>query len=252
MDKITFIVQARTGSSRLPNKILLPFYQRNTLLDLLINKLKSIDNTEVVIATTTARTDDLIEQKAMEHNVVCFRGEELDVLQRFINAAHLVGARKIIRVCSDNPFLDVYAINELIANVEKSSNSTDYISFWVNGTPSIKTHYGFWTEYVTLKALEIVAKQTDDPLFHEHVTNFIYTYPAIFNLKWIKGPDILLNRTDIRLTIDTYTDFTNAQSIYSELAKYSQYPCIKDVVNYLDEHNEMYASMKSEILKNSK
>ena len=38
----TFIIQARLGSSRLPGKILLPFYENKTILDLLIEKLKKV------------------------------------------------------------------------------------------------------------------------------------------------------------------------------------------------------------------
>ena len=49
---ISFVVQARSGSSRMPNKILLPFYNGKSILDLLIEKLKRVDNTEVIIATS--------------------------------------------------------------------------------------------------------------------------------------------------------------------------------------------------------
>ena len=37
---IYFVVQARSGSTRMPNKILKPFYKGNSILDLLIEKLK--------------------------------------------------------------------------------------------------------------------------------------------------------------------------------------------------------------------
>ena len=37
---IYFFVQARVGSSRLPNKILLPFYNGKNILELLIEKLQ--------------------------------------------------------------------------------------------------------------------------------------------------------------------------------------------------------------------
>lgn len=252
MSKLTFIVQARSGSSRLPRKILLPFYKEKTLLDLLIRKLKSFESANIVIATSTNPDDDEIVQIANKHNVVYFRGLEEDVLKRFIEAAHYVEAKRIIRICSDNPFLDMNAIYELIDVVNLSFENLDYVSFWVNGSPSIKTHYGFWTEYVSLSALEKVARQTNAPIYHEHVTNFIYNHPEQFKIKWIKGPDALLCHTNIRLTIDTSVDFYNAQQIYLELIEKTQYPTIENVVKYLDDHQYIYTSMETEILRNSK
>lgn len=43
-----------------------------------------------------------------------------------------------------------------------------------------KTHFGFWAEYVTLAALELVARKTVEKVYHEHVTNYIYTHPNDF------------------------------------------------------------------------
>ena len=74
-------------------------------------------------------------------------------MNRFISAAEQYNAQKIIRVCSDNPFLDINSIKKLIETINENP-SADYISFNINGIPSIKTHYGFWTEYVTLNTLK--------------------------------------------------------------------------------------------------
>lgn len=101
---ITFMIQARVGSTRLPNKILLPFYQNKCILQLLLDKLRQVDGTNIVIATSKAPQNDAIEHLAKQENVLCFRGEENDVLQRFIDAAHAFDAERLIRICSDNPF----------------------------------------------------------------------------------------------------------------------------------------------------
>jgi Spore coat polysaccharide biosynthesis protein F, CMP-KDO synthetase homolog len=249
---IHFVVQARSGSTRMPNKILLPFFEGKSILDLLINKLKQVQGTKVVIATSVNSNCDVIEEVAGNHNVACFRGSENDVLQRFIDAAEANNAERIIRICSDNPFLDLESINKLVSFVNSQSGCIDYASFMINGTPSIKTHYGFWTEYVTLDALKRVKSLTDESLYHEHVTNFIYANPDKFNIQWIDGPDIIKSHKDIRLTIDTQEDFNNAQRIYSDLCATNLYPSIDQVVSYLDSHNNYYLSMKKQIEKNSK
>jgi spore coat polysaccharide biosynthesis protein SpsF len=174
------------------------------------------------------------------------------VLQRFIDAAEANQANQIIRVCSDNPFLELHSIIKLVSFVNKIQEKVDYVSFMVNGIPSIKTHYGFWTEYVTLDALKRVKSMTCESLYHEHVTNYIYSNSDKFEIKWIEGPDVINTHSDIRLTIDTQEDFFNAQNIYAGVCKGNPYPTIDDIVSYLDRHNNYYASMKSQIEQNSK
>ena len=249
---VYFVVQARSGSTRMPNKILKPFYKGNSILDLLIEKLKQVDDTKVIIATSINPNCDAIEDSAKNHRVACFRGSEDDVLQRFIDAAEANKAEKLIRVCSDNPFLELASIKKLVNAVSGYKRPLDYMSFNINGVPSIKTHYGFWTEFVTLDALKRVKGLTDAKLYHEHVTNYIYTNPDKFNIDWMDGPSIIKTHPDIRLTIDTQDDFSNAQKIYSDLCDNNPYPTIDEVVDYLDNHRDYYDSMKSQIIKNSK
>lgn len=248
--KTAFLVQARMGSTRLPQKVLLPFYNNNCILELLVNKLSQIANTKIIIATSVSSENDVIEQFCKEHSVICFRGEENDVLKRFIDAAEANGVERIIRICSDNPFLELNSIKKLVEVGNKSD--AEYISFNIDGFPSIKTHFGFWTEYVSLDALKKVQRLTDEKLYHEHVTNYIYSNPAIFKVEWIEGPSCLKGRSNIRLTIDTLEDFANAQNVYAELCKVNPYPTINEVVSYLDAHPDSYNAMVQQINKNSK
>ena len=63
--KLGIIIQARQGSTRLPHKIVLPFYGEETLLDIIISKLKKL-NVPIVLATT--HTDEDLELKELiEH-----------------------------------------------------------------------------------------------------------------------------------------------------------------------------------------
>lgn len=249
---VTFMVQARVGSSRLPNKILLPFYEGQTILDLLIEKLQKIVDSQVIIAAPEGIDNDIIADVAKKHMVKCYRGNESDVLQRFIDAAEVFNVDRLIRVCSDNPFLELQAIKNLVTQYERNADK-DYISFRIDGKPSIRTHYGFWTEYVTLSALKKVAKMTSESIYHEHVTNYIYSHEDIFNLHWIDGPEILQKHPNIRLTIDTLEDFNTVQKIYAQIRKENKvYPTIKDIIIYLDQHREYYKLMNKEITKNNK
>ena len=248
--KITFIIQARLSSTRLPNKVILPFWNGKTILDLLIEKLKQFNGCHIILATSDSPANLSLVDVAKNADISCFQGSEKDVLQRFIDAAESQNAEHIIRICADNPFLDASAIEELLHEIQSTENY-DYISFLVNGCPSIKTHFGFWAEYVTLSALKKVCTSTAESLYHEHVTNYIYTNPNQFNIKWLLPAACVENRYDIRLTIDTINDFNNAQTIYSDLSQNNAFT-ISDIITYVDQHTECKTTMKNEILTNTK
>lgn len=245
-----FIVQARMGSTRMPQKVLRPFYGDKCILQLLVEKLVQIEGVKTIIATSIGKENDVIEEFCSQNNIICFRGEENDVIKRFIDAAEANAIEHIIRICSDNPFLELDSIKDIVSKANNSD--VDYMSFNINGSPSINTHFGFWTEYVTLNVLKKVQKLTEEKLYHEHVTNYIYANPDKFKVEWIDGPKCLEGRTNIRLTIDTPEDFVNAQKVYSNLCVVNPFPTIDEVVAYLDEHPETYNSMNQQINQNSK
>ena len=244
------ILQARTGSTRMPEKVILPFYHEQSILDLLLEKVKTL-GVPAVLATTVNPSDDRICSLAEKHEVPVFRGSGNDVLERFIQAARKFSFSKIIRVCADNPFLDLAGMKTLIAKSEESE--ADYLSFQLDGNkPSILTHFGFWAEAVRLDALEKAQQLTAEKLYHEHVTNFIYGNPALFNVKFIQADPLVFSRTDIRMTLDTPEDFEIQQKIFATIIKENPNFGIPEIVGWLDQHPEILELMKQEILKNQK
>ena len=69
------IVQARTGSTRLPNKVLLPFYKEQCILDIVLQKLKTL-RYPIVVATSNNPNDNKIVKAAKRNNVQIFRASE--------------------------------------------------------------------------------------------------------------------------------------------------------------------------------
>lgn len=252
MNDIKIIIQARTGSTRLPQKMILPFYKNEGIFSLILKRLTSIVKKEnIILATSTNENNDVLVDIAKNHGVNYFRGSENDVLQRFIDAADKYNADKIIRVCADNPFLDLEFLNFLLDNFEKSDY--DYMSFSTSkGTPTIKTHYGFWAEAVTLNALNNVKSMTDENLYHEHVTNFIYANPDDFNIKFFNIPEEIESHDDIRLTIDTQVDFDIQKEIFNIVYEKNHNFNAFDVISFLNENQHYMKVMKDEILKNQK
>jgi spore coat polysaccharide biosynthesis protein SpsF len=244
--KTGIVIQARKGATRLPNKMVLPFYQDKGVLELLIKKIKKqYPNTIIVLATTDNKADDELEQIALENEIQCYRGDENNVLSRFIEVGEQYHLKNIIRVCADNPFLDVLHIQELTSKIEEGKY--DYVSYKNNkGTPVIKTHLGLFTEAASLNALKSIAKNTDKKLYLEHVTNYLYTHD--YEIKLLDLPEYFNNTDSIRLTLDTLEDFQLEKALYSKLKDAST----KELIEYIKHDKNIIGKMKEQIIKNTK
>ena len=245
------IIQARTASTRLPGKVLKPFWQQKTLLDILIEKLQMVfRNEDIILATSISQDDKVLIRKAEEHAIKSFAGSEHDVQNRFIECAREYHASKIIRICSDNPFLDISLLRELIEISEKNRNY-DYWSYKdINGIPVIKTHLGLFGEIVTLDALEQAYSRTSDPLYKEHVTNFIYAPGNNFKVFLQPLTHHLIQRGDFRFTIDDHIDFDNLQELYNWYMVNNE--DLSSLIQYIDKSPELKQKMTDNIDKYTK
>jgi spore coat polysaccharide biosynthesis protein SpsF (cytidylyltransferase family) len=239
------IIQVRMGSTRLPEKVLKPFFGTKTILEIVIESAqKNKFGWETIVATTSHKNDDPIYFLCKKLNVKCFRGNENDVLKRFIDAANLFNIKNIIRVCADNPFLDIDLLNELIAAANTNADS-EYIShFTPEGVPSIKTHWGIFAEFTTYNALLRANQLTHEPFYHEHVTNFIYGNPQLFNISKIQMPHWASSEVGMRFTVDTPDDFSIMTDLYKKF-----YPTfnIEKIVSYVKTQPVILAAMDKNI-----
>ena len=245
------IIQARIGSTRLPNKMINPFYKDQNLLEFLLTRLLHGGFKEqLVLAIPSSAENDVLELIASRHNIKVFRGSENDVLQRFIEAAESVNANQIIRVCADNPFLDVSSISSLIKVMKEKG--ADYTAFCLSdSTPSIKTHYGFWAEGVSLNALKKVAALTSEKLYREHVTNYIYTHPAKFITHCCSIPKSIEQEFWCRFTVDTAGDFQRMESLAEDIDDLEKINPER-IIGIASESEVIKEAMQAEIEKNAK
>jgi spore coat polysaccharide biosynthesis protein SpsF (cytidylyltransferase family) len=253
--KTGIIIQARAGSSRLPGKMLMPFYKDLTILDIIIkNLLDYFDADQIIVATTLNQKDNDIENTGKKLGVQTFRGSENDVLSRFISAAEHSGVQQIIRVCGDNPFLQAADVKALSEQYLLSGESTDYMSFaFPDGTPVIKSHLGLFSEATSLQALKKVAGLTGDPLYREHVTNYMYAHPENFNCRFLELPDNLKERKDLRMTIDTLEDFNLMKAIFEDNVSTKGYHIpVSEIISYIYKNKSILSIMANEISRNSK
>lgn len=250
--KLGIIIQSRMGSSRLPNKMTLPFYKGKGIFEIILNRLKEAQlEIPIVLATTDNKRDDCLEEIATKNNIKVFRGSENNVLERFIKTAEENNIQKIIRICADNPFLDLNDLERQINDFKQIK--ADYLSYCKKDkTPTILTSFGFWTEGVTLKALKKAASVTEDTLYLEHVTNYIYKHPKEFILKFKEIDPYFDQNSNIRLTVDTVSDFETAKEIYLNLKKTNSDFKAINIIEFVKTNLRWLKEMKKEIEENKK
>lgn len=240
---ILAIIQARVGSSRLPNKVLLKFGEE-TDLNHVVNRVKRskyID--KVVVATTTSDSDQAIEKLCIESDIPFYRGSEPDVLDRFYKCANHFGAKKgdrIVRITADCPLIDAEVIDRVI---ELSlSENCDYAS---NVEPPTYPD-GLDTEVILYEVLEKLWEITTVKSDREHVTLYIRTHKEEFSTaNHVNDQDI----SSLRWTLDEPEDYDFIKIIYNALLPKNKYFDRIDILRFLSENPDI-ASINSKFYRN--
>jgi spore coat polysaccharide biosynthesis protein SpsF len=253
--RIGFIIQARTSSTRLPNKVMIPFYGNQTILDIQIERLhKNPFKHLIILATTTNSNDDVIEEKHQtDDRIKLFRGEEQNVLKRFVDAATLYSLDHVIRICSDNPFLLSGVYTDMIQYYFNSN--ADYLTYrFKNNTPTIKSHIGLYGEVASVQALKQVLKLTTENIYLEHVTNYLYANPELFNIRFLDVPEMLEDFFDkLRLTVDTEEDFEQIKKLYGVvIKKYGEEYKLENILEEINNDRILQYNMQTQIANNAK
>jgi spore coat polysaccharide biosynthesis protein SpsF len=224
------IVQARMGSTRLPGKILLKIKDK-PILSYVIERLKLCKElNNIIISTTKSNRDDVVEKYCIKNKIDFFRGSENDVLSRYYYSSLEFKADIIVRVTSDCPLIDPIITDNIILN--HMNNKADYTS----NTIIRSFPRGFDVEVFNFNILKKAFINADKMYQREHVTPYIKENPEIFNLKNIKAKG-LLNRPDIRITLDTKEDYILINKIISYFDKIDF--TAEEIINYLIKHKEL-------------
>lgn len=211
--RVLAIIQARMGSSRLPGKVLLPLCGQ-PMLEWVVKRTKMaslID--EVIVATTTDVSDDVLAKFCVDHKVLCFRGSPLDVLDRYYQAALKYDADIVVRLTADCPLLDGKLIDDVIKPVLVGE-----ADFCANRLPppfKRTVPIGLDAEVVTFTALEKAWKEANLPYEREHVMPYLYTHPEKFNIHVIEFAEDLGTQ---RWTVDTQKDLDFVEAVLKEMS----------------------------------
>lgn len=227
---VTAIIQARTGSSRLPNKIFYKLIDKPLLYHVVQRLKPSKELTDIIVATTISKNDDQIELWCYKNNIKCYRGSEDNVLERYFKAAIFFGVDIVVRITADDPFKD-YEIIDNAVRILKEQNF-DFVS---NNNP-VSFPEGLDVEVFTREVLNISYKNASSSFEKEHVTQYVYKNKAQFKVFNIFNDE---NLSHHRWTIDTLEDYKFVKKIYQKLYKENKIFNPQDIYNLLKQNPEL-------------
>lgn len=185
-------------STRFPGKVLMKVDKNKTVLHYVIEQIqysKLIDN--IIVVTTVQANDDAIEKLVKNMNIICFRGNSSDVLDRYYQCAKKFFIRTILRVTADNPLIDPTVIDKLIQKFDSTGcdlATNLYPRTFPQGTSA---------EVFSFDILENAWKNAKKPSEREHITLYFYNYPEKFKITNLKYNE---NLSHLRWTVDRKVD----------------------------------------------
>ena len=226
------MIQARCGSTRLPQKVLMDLCGKPLLQRMIerVQRSKRVD--EVMVITSIDKLNLPILKLCADLEVRVGVGSEEDVLDRYYQTAKLLKPRYVIRLTGDCPCIDPELIDSAILQIEED---TDYCSNTL--LPTFAD--GLDLEIVRYEALEKAWREARHSFEREHVTQYILRHPELFKQKNIISP--AGDFSDYRWTVDEPEDFDVARRIYEyffyEVKKEDFH--YKDILRFMESHPEV-------------
>jgi spore coat polysaccharide biosynthesis protein SpsF len=211
--RLLVVVQARSGSSRLPGKVLAEVAGAPVLFRMLERVRAARAPFDLVLATTTEAADEAVAAVGVAARVEVFRGHPTDLLDRHYQAARHYGADAVVKIPSDCPLIDPAAIDRVLGFYLEHVDRYDFVS---------NLHPATWpdghdVEVMSLAALETAWREARRGYEREHTTPFLWDNPEHFrigNVTWEMGRD--LHRSH-RFVLDYPEDLQFVRAVYDAL-----------------------------------
>lgn len=227
--RIVIVCQARTGSSRLPGKVMLPLAGA-TLLERFIERVQRAKNADAVVVATTMRAEDgAIVSLCEQRGWIWYRGHSTDLLDRTYHAGLSTQADVVVKVPSDCPLIDPDIIDLVIERFLERYPDIDYTSnlhpaTWPDGND---------VEVMTMSALGRAYRAAKAPHEREHTTPWLWDGNNDIRCSNVISPYSTDYSMSHRWTIDYPEDYELIRSVYDELYDRNPTFTTEDILGYL-------------------
>jgi len=230
---IAAIIQARMGSSRLPNKVLMEIDGKTSLKFMVDRVAKSKYIEKIIIATTTNERDKVIVDFCVNNNILFYCGSENDVLDRYYQASKNNDVRTIVRLTSDCPLIDPDQIDQTIELYFDKG-----VNYAANAVPPEIKKYpdGSDVEVFSFKDLTRAWTETKNIKDREHVTFYFWKRDKNFTTA------MLDNKYDwgkYRITVDYKEDIDLVRQIVRKLKDQKKFGTTKEIIEILESNPEL-------------
>ena len=227
------IIQARMGSTRLPGKVLMDLSGKPVLEHVIDRLQQSQYINQIIVATSDNEGNEEILNLCDLKNVLCFKGSEDDVLDRFYQACIHFNVKQddvLIRITADCPLID-YEIVDKTIKLHLDENN-DYTS---NTMPCTYPD-GLDCEIFSFEILTKAWKNANLSSEREHVTLYIRNHPEIFKLGGLTND---VDYSELRWTLDEKEDFILINEIYENLYASNEFFKMEDIIKLLEDKPEL-------------
>jgi spore coat polysaccharide biosynthesis protein SpsF len=210
MPRIVASIEARMGSSRFPGKVLAPIGGQPALTHVArrLRRCRWLDG--IILATTAAPADDVLEAWAHAENLPFHRGSEEDVLTRVVEAQQKMQSEIVVEITGDCVLLDPEVID--LGIVTFLENDCDVVT----NARKLSFPMGADVQVYRLRDLEHVGQTVQDPAVHEHVSLYFYEHPELYRVIHLFAP-ARWHAPDFRFQLDYLEDYRFITEVYQRL-----------------------------------
>lgn len=237
MKPFLVLIQARTGSSRLPGKVMMPLLGKTVLERMWERVTAARVPAQFGMIITQEASDDPIAELCEDLRILCYRGSTQDVLDRHYQAWRLWGGQAVVKIPSDCPLIDPKIIERVLNFYTEHVGQFDYVS---NLHPQSYPD-GNDVEVMSAGALERAWKEAKEPFQREHTTPYLWDNPAQFRIGNVlaeTGDDLSQSH---RWTLDYLEDYKLIKAVFEELYPHDPLFGVEAIVNLVDSRPELKA-----------
>jgi spore coat polysaccharide biosynthesis protein SpsF len=245
--KVTALIQARMGSTRFPAKVLAPILGK-PMLEWQLDRLgNSKEIHRLVVATSDLPGDDPIAAFCSARGVLCFRGSEASVLDRFYGACLRFlpeeerSTALLVRLTGDCPLADSALIDEGIREFKGLLGQGCRYFGYDDRMPD-----GMDFEVFTWEALGEAFRSATDSFEKEHATPYMWRNPTLFKVRKFYREGI---EPGLRFSVDYEEDRQLVEAILKREQKAGRPFGLLDIAHLLAE-DEALRAINGKIIKN--